>query len=64
MSDIVPNDYDEREVRLNAMQKNMEWLKNNDWGENQNEAAKRLGLIKGDLKALWYDAFGMEGYNE
>lgn len=49
---ILPDDYDEREERLNAMERNIEWLREHDLNEDTTEAAKRLGLIKGDVQAL------------
>ena len=49
---FLPDDYDEREERLNAMERNIEWLHDHDPDENTTEAAKRLGLIKGDVQAL------------
>lgn len=52
MNDILPEDYDERETRLDAMEKNIEWLRDHDLDEQSMEAAKRLGLIKGDVQAL------------
>lgn len=51
-SEIVPDDYDERKERLDAMKRNIEWLREHDLDEDTIEAAKRLGLIKGDVQAL------------
>jgi len=51
-SGIVPDDYDERKERLDAMERNIEWLREHNFDEDTTEAAKRLGLIKGDVQAL------------
>ena len=40
------------ENRLDAMEKNIEWLRDHDLDEDSVEAAKRLGLMKGDIQAL------------
>jgi len=52
MTPPIPNDYDETETRLEAMKVNIEWLQEHDLQENSQEAAKRLGLIKGDVLGI------------
>ena len=42
----------ERELRLDAMEDNIEWLREHDLDEHPTEAAKRLGDIAGDVRAL------------
>lgn len=42
------------------MRENLEWLEDHDLDEESDEAAKRLGLIKGDAQALVQD-IGDEG---
>ena len=43
---------DGREHRLDAIETNVGWLREHDLDEHREEAAKRLGLIKGDADAL------------
>lgn len=43
---------DSRELRLQAIIDNAEWLQENDMDENRIEAAKMLGCMKGDVNAL------------
>ncbi|MFW5950084.1 MAG: hypothetical protein ACOCR6_01885 [archaeon] len=42
----------ETKLRLDGIERNLEWLRDNDIDDNSLEAAKRLGLIKGDVQAL------------
>lgn len=50
--EMIPSDYDEREERLNAIERNIEWLREHDLDEDTTVAAKRLGLIIGDAQAV------------
>lgn len=42
----------DRKHRLDAIEGNVKWLREHDLDEDTIEAAKRLGLIKGDMQAL------------
>lgn len=43
---------DSREYRVDAIKRNAEWLQEHDLEENSIEAARRVGLILGDAKAI------------
>lgn len=42
----------ERKNRTQAMEENIEWLQEHDLDEHSKEAAKRLGIIKGDAEEI------------
>lgn len=51
-SEARENSVSELETRLDGMEQNISWLRDHDLQENRFEAAKRLGLLKGDIDAL------------
>jgi len=44
--------HDAIENRLDAMERNIEWLREHDLDEGNFEVAQRLGCLKGDADAL------------
>lgn len=46
-------DTDQIDMRLDAMEQNIDWLREHRDADAE-ELNKRLGLLKGDLRALWY----------
>ena len=41
-----------RDTRLQALRENLEWLEEHDLDAETVEAAKRLGIMKGDIQAI------------
>lgn len=50
-----------RETRIDALQKNAEWLAEHDLEDQTLEACKRLGIMQGDIDAIVDDLTSMEG---
>jgi hypothetical protein len=48
----MTNQQDELSTRLNAIEDNVEWLRNHDPAENQSDALHRLKLMEADIDGI------------